>query len=442
MTRTPATVSPRVRRLSAWLANTATRVRELFPWTGLGVAVALAAALGLRFLAFDQLDLVFLVVGYAALGLFALGTLSVVITALWLALRPMPDLDATRAAETGADVETRFSLSSLWWAPLVQLDWSWLAPAVELEHHREAGRLHEQVRFQQRGEFRGVTRRFVVQDAFGLSRIAIRRKDPRGFDVLPHVGALRSVPTLASLSGGDDLPHPHGEDAGDRIELARYVPGDPARLIHWKIFGRTGKLMVRRPERALAPARRVAAFLVVGEQDEAAAATVRVAVERRMFGNDWLLGADVAPSGTSDVRRALEIVVRSPQAQDISGTLMDAFFARASLQGPVHAVAFVPPVTGSWLPHVQAVGRARRLHVVIATDGVSRGPRPSLLRRLLFQAPSESVVSTSQLDHVIAELSRAGCVVSVVDRVAGHVLGERHLTGMRAFAAVTVAGAA
>jgi len=424
------------------LVNAATRVRELFPWTGLGVAVAIAAAAGLRFLAFDQLDLVFLVVGYAALGLFALGTLSVVMTALWLSLCSLPDVEATSPSETGTDVTTQFSLSSLWWAPLVQLDWSWLTPKVELEHTRSGGRLHEQVRFQRRGEFRGVTRRFVVQDAFGLSRIAIRRKDPRGFDVLPHTGALRSVPTLASLSGGDDLPHPHGEDAGDRIELARYVPGDPARLIHWKIFGRTGKLMVRRPERALSPARRVAAFLVVGEQDEAAAATVRVAIERRMFGNDWMLGADVDPSGTSDARRALEIVVRSPQAQDISGTLMDAFFTRASLEGPVHAIAFVPPVIGAWLPYVQAVARARRLHVVIATDGVSRGPQPSLLRRLLFQAPAENAVSPSQLDHVIAELSSAGCVVSVVDRVAGHVLGDRHLASMRALDVASLAGAA
>lgn len=428
--------------MSAWLVHAATRVRELFPWTGLGVAVAIAAAAGLRFLAFDQLDLVFLVVGYAALGLFALGTLSVLMTALWVSLCSMPDVETTSPSETGTDVTTQFSLNSLWWAPLVQLDWSWLTPSVELEHVRESGRMHEQVRFQRRGEFRGITRRFVVQDAFGLSRIAIRRRDPRGFDVLPHVGALRSVPTLASLSGGDDLPHPHGEDAGDRIELSRYMPGDPARLIHWKIFGRTGKLMVRRPERALSPARRVAAFLVVGEQDEAAAATVRVAIERRMFGNDWMLGADVDPSGTSDPRRAMEIVVRSPQALAISGTLIDAFLARASLEGPVHAVAFVPPVIGPWLPHVQAVARARRLHVVIAIDGVSRGPQPSLLRRLLFQAPAASALSSSQLDHVIAELSGAGCVVSVVDRVAGHVLGERHLVGMRALDVASLAGAA
>ena len=49
---------------------------------------------------------------------------------------------------------------------------------------------------------------------------------------------------------------------GDRIELRRYVPGDSARFIHWKVFGRTRKLMVRVPERALSRARRTVGVLV------------------------------------------------------------------------------------------------------------------------------------------------------------------------------------
>ncbi len=435
-------MSSRVRKGVTFARGFGARAVELFPWTWLGLGVAFGAAAALRFVAFDQLDLVLLVVGYACVGLLALSTLSVVLAALWLALRRLPSDDTTQVTETGSPRDTGFSLPALRWVPLLQLDWSWREPEAHVDVRPQRGRLFEQVRFAHRGEVRGVTRRLVVQDAFGLCRIVLRRRDPRAFDVLPHVGALRGIPTLASLSGGDDLPHPHGLDAGDRIELARYMPGDPARLIHWKIFGRTGKLMVRRPERALAPARRVAAFLVVGDRDEASAAAARVAIEQRMLGNDWVFGADVDVSGVSDARRALDVIVRSPVAREASGASAHAFFERASRQGPVHAIVFAPAVIGDWLPHVEVAARARRLHVVIGTDGIDRAPRLSWWRRLLFAPAPAQALAVQELDRVVAALSQAGCSVTVVDRVGGHVLGERHLSGMRDLSQPILSGAA
>ena len=43
----------------------------------------------------------------------------------------------------------------------------------------------------------------MVQDAFGLCRLAVRLDDSLGLMVSPHVGALRRLPVLTSLSGGD-----------------------------------------------------------------------------------------------------------------------------------------------------------------------------------------------------------------------------------------------
>jgi hypothetical protein len=415
---------------------------DLFPWTPLGLLVGLSTAGALRWLAFDQLDLVLLVVGYAGVGLFVLSTLVVIVVALGLALRRAPDPGPTQLTETELDRETGFSLPALRWVPLLQMEWSWLSPHVLLDVVPQGGRLVERVRFHERGEVRSVTRRIVVQDAFGLSRIALRKTEARAFDVLPHVGGLRTVPTLSSLAGGDDLSHPHGVASGDRIELSRYVPGDPARLIHWKIFGRTGKLMVRRPERALSPAKRSAAFLVAADDDEATSAAARVAIEQRMLGRDWIFGADVDASGTSDPRRAIDLIVRSPAARDTAGALAEAFFERASRQGPVNAIVFVPPVTGPWLASIQQVARARRLHAVIATDGVDRPVTPALWRRLLFRPAPAAHHTVRELQQVVTELSGVGCSVTVVDRVGGHILGERHLAGMRELAQTPLVGAA
>ena len=111
---------------------------------------------------------------------------------------------------------------------------------------------------------RSVIRRVVVQDAFGLSRIAFQHRQPGPIEVLPHLGGIRRLPVLTSLTGGEEYPHPMGLEDGDRVELRRYVPGDSARFIHWKVFGRTRKLMVRMPERALSRARRTVAYLVAG----------------------------------------------------------------------------------------------------------------------------------------------------------------------------------
>lgn len=418
------------------------RAGELFPWTPLGVIVAVSTLLALQWVAFEQLDLVLLVVGYAGVGVFLLSTLLVIATAIGFGLRRMPEAPASQRTETGLPSETGFSLSSLRFVPLVQLDWTWLEPKVELELPARSGRLHERVTFRERGEVRQVTRRIAIQDAFGLCRVVLRKREARGLDVLPHVGALRGVPSLTSLAGGDELSHPRGADSGDRVELSRYVPGDPARFIHWKIFGRTGKLMVRRPERALSPARRAAAFLVAAEHDEATAAAARVAVEQRLLGLDWVFGADVDAAGTSDPRRALELIVRSPAARDAAGAQAEAFFERASRQGPVNAIVFVPPVIGPWLAHIERVARARRLHVVIGTDGVHRAPETAWWRRVLLRPDAVPDVTVVELERVVTKLSSVGCSVTVVDRVAGQVLGERHLSGMRELARTPLSGAA
>ena len=94
-----------------------------------------------------------------------------------------------------------------------------------------------------------------------------------------------------------------GLEDGDRLELRRYTAGDPVRFMHWKVLSRTRKLMVRTPERALSVARRMAAFLIAGERDDASAAAARLALERRLLGSDWLFGTDDAPAGREVCRR-------------------------------------------------------------------------------------------------------------------------------------------
>lgn len=421
----------RLRRLRRWA--------DLVPLTPLGLLVGAAAAGGLHWLAYGQLDLVQLVVGYGALGLVAVALSSVGIAAAALKLRlgRGPSGEAL-AFETGRATPTGFSLPALRWLPLIQVRWTWELPGreVRVEHPRRHGRLHEEVTLFDRGEIQGFVRRVQVQDAFGLARLAVRVRDHRSLRAVPGTGAMGRMPVLRSFAGGDEVPHPMGLVDGDRVELRRYVPGDPARFIHWKVFGRTRKLVVRMPEPALSRARRVVAYLVAGTDDDATAGAARLAVEAGALGDDWVLSADGADTDARTVHEALAVIVRSAHARHEAGRGVGAFLERAERQGPASVVLFVPPRPGEWLGRVLPLARARRgrMRVVMAVDGLAPGEGPARWRRLLLRTPPAPGVPVSEVDRIVRALAGVGCEVILVDRPSGRALGEAHRAAVAAIA--------
>ena len=242
-----------------------------------------------------------LIVGYVGLGLTLVSPITVLAAAAWLKLRgPLAHSSLALTLETGRARTTNFRLPSLWYLPLVQVRWQWLTPAgARVRNARENNALTEAVTPATRGRFEQIERLVFVSDPFGISRVTVHMKEPCSLDVLPRIDGLRTLPSLISFASGDASPHPMGLEDGDRLELSRYTPGDPARFIHWKVLGRTRKLMVRRPERALSVARRMAAFMVAGPDDDASAAVARLAIEERLLGNEWTFGTDLDPAGTS-----------------------------------------------------------------------------------------------------------------------------------------------
>jgi uncharacterized protein (DUF58 family) len=419
----------------------ARRAADLWPFTPLGMALAGVASVALLSFGFKKLDLVLLVVGYGGVGLLAIAALVVASSALglWLRLRRASFRWSTSTFETGAPLPTGFSLPSLWWLPLVQVQWTWVSPGADVaDAVVENGRLREQVTLRRRGIFPSVVRQVVVQDAFGLSRIAFRHRQPGPIEVLPHLGGIRRLPVLTSLTGGDEYPHPMGLEDGDRVELRRYVPGDSARFIHWKVFGRTRKLMVRTPERALSRARRTVAYLVAGLHDEAAAAAARAAIEEEALGMDWQFAADGSPEATSDRSEALHKVMMSSGFASQSGSGMKRFLAEVDPAGPASLVVFAPPVMGAWLDEMRSVTSRRygRVRVVIAVDAVHDPDGQSPWRRWLLTPVGVSGIERGDLERVGRALGQLRCEVVIIDRVSGRVLGDgRHLDSARRRAA-------
>ncbi len=434
----PAGLRDRLLRWGRGLVRAERRLSDWIPITPLGVSIALFGATVLKLFAYPEMDLVLLVIGYGCLGLTGIAALLVVGGAIRLKLAARryrgPD---ERTLETGRSLPTGLSLPSLALVPFVLVWWEWELPSGAAVALRSRGlSLEEDVHLEDRGMVRGIARRIVVQDVFGLARIAIRHADPARLTVLPHCGALKEMPVLVTLAGGDEMPHPMGIDDGDRVELRRYAPGDPARFIHWKVYARARKLVVRVPERALTRARRTIAYLVAGPGDEPVAGAARVAVESGTLGVEWVFGADGTAGDTDEPGPAVDRIVRSVEARAEGALGLRAFVDRAEKTGPASLVLFVPPVPGPWLDRVLALvrHRAHRTRVIVATDGVDVAVPRARWWDLLSRGVERSGTRAEDLDAVVRALAGTRVLVLVLDRTTGRRLGDAHRAAMRALA--------
>jgi hypothetical protein len=294
------------------------------------------------------------------------------------------------------------------------------------------GLLSEEVVFSDRGNYTKIERKLFLEDAFGLARIALRHNDELKIRVLPHCGGLRQLPVLVSLATGDGWPHPMGLEDGDRVDLRRYAPGDPARFIHWKVFGRTRKLMVRVPERAVSPARRTAAYVVAGEGDDASCAAARVAVETASLGEQWTFSADGANEDVGTSEQAVQLIVRSIEARGDGANGLGSFLTRVQRKGPAKVIVFAPPRGGIWMDRVISASKRTVGHikVVIGVDGITEATPRSRIATWIWRRPEQQGTELNELEDVLRRLGTQ-CDLVVVDRKTGKFLGEGHRWALR-----------
>lgn len=409
-------------------------VRDLFPLTWLGIILVAASFYAVRAWAHAELDLVVLVAGYVGLALAGMAVLMVSLVCLGLRVSIKKAFSGSPivSLETLTPTRTGHSLPALRWLPLVSIRWEWLRPALcTVDIAKEGPRANETVLALERGEFSELCRRIIVEDVMGLARLAFRHTRLASVQISPSVGALATTPILTAHTGGEDLAHPHGQPEGDRIELRRYSVGDPARLIHWKLYARTRKLMTRKPELALSTTHRVIGYLINGQFDDASAAAARVAIQHGGFGEEWLFSADGAATAAETPEAALYLVRQSKQACPDGPTRLHDFVTQQTAREPASLVVFAPPVERSdWVDAVIGVSKRHQgpLRVIIALDGLP-GPRHrQSLRRIFLSTPDAVPVASLEFNSLLAKLRKAGIDCSVLERQTGRVLHAWELT--------------
>jgi hypothetical protein len=336
------------------------RFVDAVPITGRGCLLAGLSALGLWRLGLGTSDLILFVIGCVGVALVASSLAIVIPSAIYLRRRVRSAAASAVILESGSPIRTGFHAPALAFVPAVQFDWKWIdPPGVEVRVRRDGHLLREEAVATRRCLLPAIVRRFSVADVFGLAKVTWQAASPTPVTILPNVGRLKSVPVLRSLGGGEGIPRSTGKPEGDRMEIRRYVPGDPVRSILWRSYAFNRSLNVRLPERTVAPSTRTAAYLVTGPEDEAAAAAARAAIESDAFGEKWTFAADGAEAPTDDHREALQSIARSGSVTRSNGATrrpgVEAFLARLGREGGFHCVVFAPARAGEWLERCLAL---------------------------------------------------------------------------------------
>lgn len=415
------------------LLTLASTLAGLFPLTLQGTITLLVTALALRIYGYGAMDLVVFALAICALTILVASLFCAVISGILIQRRVHARLQATAAkairVEAGFPNETGFSLPVLTWFPLVKLTWRVIYPdCIDTRVKLGADQvLFEEIIPRKRCLTDHLVRQFTVSDVLGFCRYSWRQRQDISFLALPRTNTVKPLPLLRSMTAEDGIPNPTGNPDGDRMEIRPYVPGDSVRNIMWKAYARNRQLNVRLAEKSVFHSKRTVAYLLSSEQDEAAAAIARVALESGALGDDWAFAADGAETPCDKLAPALEAVARSRAIESPHSYGLDRFLQQTAGQSSVHCIVFAAAENAPWAAQLKAT-MARfpgRFSLVLATDGFDESERQSLWQRLLLRptAPGNaprSGGSRADLRNLLTEMGQLVESTLIVDRASGY----------------------
>ncbi|MCA9538099.1 MAG: DUF58 domain-containing protein [Myxococcales bacterium] len=407
-------------------------VRDAVPLTVFGATTLLAAWAVLLFYGRGQADFVLRAGMYVTGAVVAASLLSVLLAtgALFLRVRRLTTEPVEGHVETGQQREGLRLPRFAWW-PLVVIDLSWRTPeGVDVKLAPERGADRERFTPTERGRPIAVVRAFTVRDIFGFAALTFSRRADATLRVAPARAQVDLSAALRHLAA-DGHAHPSGELVGDLVEMRRYAPGDPLRLVLWKAYARTRRLLVRMPERAIAPEPSTVAYFVAGPGDEPSASVARAFVEGGLLGPDFTFGADGTEALARTPEAAVEAIIDSVYQRARGGAGLTTFAAQVDPARLGSCVLFVPTTPGPWLTAVAAFAkRAPAPPLLLLTLDGGFAEKPPRLRHWLWRAPAEETDDLAGLRSVYDAVRALGAPVYVVHRGSGQVLDAAQIEAL------------
>jgi hypothetical protein len=323
------------------------------------------------------------------------------------------------------------------------VEWRWLTdgrvdPDILVTLPREERSLVETIQPAHRGVYRKLVRRMTVRDLLGLACITWDVPEASDFQILPSRGRLDDLIVLSSLYRGDDLSDPRGDPHGDRVDMRQYAHGDSPRMILWKVYARSRKLMVRIPERAITARPRVCGYMVGGADTEPVSGLARVVLERNLLGEGWRFGADGTPGHTSILPEALRMVAQSGTLPEHTtpGSGLQTYIETAQKEGYGSLFLFVPSRSAAWVGRVKTALATSSLKVslFVGSDCLVDAPAPEpRWRRWVLKKPPDRGPGAEAMAQVAAHFQHTVQEVWRVDRQAGRLFCDTSAGGQAAW---------
>lgn len=388
-----------------------------------GLVLIGAAALALR-VSETEVDHLLRPVALVALALVAACLLLVMVTTLYVR-RAVKSQEAGVPPElqSGGELTTSFRVPNVRALGLLDVQLEWATPAgFSVSLVRADGKLGEKIGALERGRHDRLVRRFTIEDVFGLSSLSFEVEWAVALRVTP-VAAPVNASLAASRSSGDAWSHPSGRAEGDLVEMRSYAHGDSMRHVLWRTFARTRRLLVRMPERAVAPQPLNVAFLIAGQADEPSAGVARVFLEQGLLGPDFVFAADGALKPTTRVPEAVEQIIDSIRSRSDGAAGLDGLANQVEPHRLGACVVFAPPVDGPWRERLVAMSRRLSVPatVVIGIDGSDDAPPPKNVPKWFLRESTEATLATG-LVALKAALEADGFPVRIVHRPTGQLV--------------------
>ncbi|HMO18832.1 MAG TPA: DUF58 domain-containing protein [Oligoflexia bacterium] len=131
------------------------------------------------------------------------------------------------------------------------------------------------IKFPHRGEF--ISEGFLIKygDVFGLTKRTWITSPPFSYRVSPPSIDTTPLNIMAASSQIGDTESSNDNKSGDLFDLRAYRPGDSLKRVLWKVFARSGELIVREPEPAIVPEGEVSIYIpALLHEDEVASAAL------------------------------------------------------------------------------------------------------------------------------------------------------------------------
>lgn len=399
-------------------------LRRWTPFKFAALALVGASVLALR-LSDSEADYVLRPIALVALALTVACVVVVTLTALVVRrqVRRQP-AGLPPELQSGAELLTGFRVPNVRALGLLDVLLEWRSPpGFSVSLVPADGRLGERISALERGVHDQLTRRVTVEDVFGLAGISFDVTWPISLRVSP-IAAPLTASLAESRSSGDAWSHPSGRAEGDLIEMRAYAPGDSIRHVLWRTFARTRRLLVRVPERAVAPQPLNVAFLIAGHGDEPSAGVARVFIEQGLLGPDFVFAADGAQRPTTRIPEAVEQIIHSVRVRGDGAATLDGLANQVERHRLGACVVFAPPVDGPWRERLSAMSKRLSVPatVIIGIDDETKGTpqRAGMAKWLLLDdAHTERATALSSLK---AALEADGFTVKVVHRPTGRVV--------------------